>query len=329
MYFVHFESQNATLKSLKQDILRAIAYFDIFSYPLKKEEIWQFLQQCCEKYDFAQALEQMVSDGMISYSQGFYSLSDCNSLVQRRLKGNAIAAAQMPGAKRIARFLSGFPYVRAVGISGSLSKDFADENSDIDFFVITASDRLWIGRTLMHLFKKLTFLAGKQHWFCMNYYVDEIGLQIKEKNIFTAIETATVLPFQGSEAFREFFLANSWVNALFPNHVSNLENSRQVSNNLLKRFVEKILNNRIGDWLDKSLMRLTCKRWKKKANTFKLNNRGIIMGLDAGRHYAKPDPNNFQVKVVEQYEKKMQELMLKILASVKEPNHIKVSFLKK
>lgn len=329
MYFVHFESQNATLQSLKQDILRAIAYFDIFSYPLKKDEIWQFLQHCSERYEFARALDEMVADGIISYSQGYYGIEDCISMVQRRLKGNALAGALVSRAHKIAAFLSAFPYVRAIGISGSLSKNFADEKSDIDFFIITSENRLWIARTFMHIFKKLTFLAGKQHWFCMNYYVDEKGLQIREKNIFTAIETATVLPSQGQDSFREFFIANSWVNSMFPNHVNNLDSSKKISEPFYKRLIEGIFNNKAGDWLDNKLRQITCKRWSKKSNNHKLNSRGIIMGLDAGKHYAKPDPNNFQVKVVEQYETKMQALMLKILSKTKQSSQFNVSFLKK
>ncbi len=329
MYFVHFESQNDTLLSLRIDILRTLAYFDIFSYPLKKEEIWQFLQQCCEMHDFNTALDELAADGIIFFADGFYGLQHNISLVQRRLKGNTLATAQLPRAQKIARFLSGFPYVRAVGISGSLSKNFADEKSDIDLFVITSANRLWIARTIMHLFKKLTFLAGKQNWFCMNYYVDEKGLQIKEKNIFTAIETATLLNLQGSESFREFFLANAWVNALFPNHVSNVDSIKEVQNHFVKRIIEKLFNNKAGDWLDNKLMNITGKRWNKKTTKQKLNTRGIIMGLDAAKHYAKPDPCNFQVKVLEQYEKKLQELMLKIVTSTKDPDEVNLSFLKK
>src|SRR6202022_4223033 len=90
--------------------------------------------------------------------------------------------------------------------------------SDIDFFIITKANRLWIARTLMHLFKKLTFLTGHQGWYCMNYYVDEEALQIEEKNIFTATELITLLPVCGNGTMEEFFRANNWASSYFPNY---------------------------------------------------------------------------------------------------------------
>jgi predicted nucleotidyltransferase len=120
----------------------------------------------------------------------------------------------MTKAKGVGRLLIKFPFVRGVGISGSLSKNFADDKSDIDLFIITEKDRLWIARTLMHCFKKLTFLANRQHHYCMNYYVDEQQLQIAEKNIYTAIEVDTLIPLEGDVVFEQFYTANTWTRTL-------------------------------------------------------------------------------------------------------------------
>ena len=57
-------------------------------------------------------------------------------------------------AKWGASIIAAFPFVRAVGISGSLSKQYADENSDIDYFIITAANRLWIAKNLPAYFQK-------------------------------------------------------------------------------------------------------------------------------------------------------------------------------
>src|SRR6266478_4413244 len=98
---------------------------------------------------------------------------------------------------KIGRFLSRFPYVTGVGISGSLSKMDAREKADFDFFIVTKANRLWIARTIMHLFKKLTFITGKQHLYCMNYYLDEKALQLRDQNIYTAVEAITLIPVSG------------------------------------------------------------------------------------------------------------------------------------
>jgi hypothetical protein len=92
-----------------------------------------------------------------------------------------------------------FPFVRGIGISGSLSKNYADEDADIDFFIITSRNHLWIARTFLHGLKKLSFLVGKQDWYCMNYFIDEEALVIAEKNIFTATEVVTLKPVCGEK----------------------------------------------------------------------------------------------------------------------------------
>ncbi|MEI9810645.1 MAG: hypothetical protein WDO16_23755 [Bacteroidota bacterium] len=151
-------------------------------------------------------LEQLVAEGTIFRIAEFYLLQNDSALVKRRREGNQRAGQLLPKAMRIGRFLSRFPYVRGVGISGSLSKMYADEKADIDFFIITKANRLWIARTFMHLFKKLTFLTGRQHLYCMNYYIDEKALKLGEQNIYTAIETVTLLPAGGNAMQGFFFL---------------------------------------------------------------------------------------------------------------------------
>ena len=147
---------------MKHDILATLSYFDIFDYPLTQGEIYQFLGKSHLQPEFHVGLNQLVFESWIYKFDEFYTLQDNYSLVSRRRKGNARAREMLRTAEKIAGFLSGFPFVRGIAVSGSLSKNFADENSDIDFFIIMAPNRLWLGRTILHCFKKLTFLFKKQ-----------------------------------------------------------------------------------------------------------------------------------------------------------------------
>src|SRR4030095_7313073 len=174
-------------------ILRIMAYFDIFQYPLTKKEITQFLPELFSDAKLDLILQSMVLNKTVFLHSDFYSLHDNPLLACRRKEGNLRAKNLIPKGYSIGKFLYRFPFVRAIAISGSLSKNFADENADIDFFIITKANRLWIARTIMHLFKKLTFITGHQHYFCMNYYIDEEAWLIQDKNIFTAIEIGTLL----------------------------------------------------------------------------------------------------------------------------------------
>ena len=132
-------------------------------------------------------LASLIEEGIIFKCEDFYSLQNNFLLAQRRVAGYEAAVKQLCIARQVAKFLSRFPFVRSIAVSGSLSKYYADKDTDIDFFIITASNRLWIARTCMHILKKLSFLFGRQHYLCMNYYIDEKALEIQEKNIFTAM----------------------------------------------------------------------------------------------------------------------------------------------
>jgi predicted nucleotidyltransferase len=262
----------------------------------------------CSQEEFNYSLHELTTANWIYKFDEFYLLQDNFALISRRRKGNTRARQMIKTAEKLAGFLSAFPFVRGVAVSGSLSKNFADENSDIDFFIITAPNRLWLARSFMHAFKKLTFLFKKQDWFCMNYYIDEEMLNIREKNVFTATEVATLLPLRGINTFRLFFDKNKWSREFLPNHVLKISYVEESKNNFFKRSVEFIFNNPLGNLLDKGLMKITRSRWQKKSRNKKLNRRGIVMGMDAGKHYAKPDPEHFQKKIMEVYEKNLYHL---------------------
>jgi predicted nucleotidyltransferase len=291
--------------SVKRHILATLSYFDIFDYPLTQTEIVQFLKITCDHEEFTASLHNLIMESWVFRFDEFYLLRDDYSLVQRRRKGNIKAKIMLKTAEKIAAFLSSFPFVKGIAVSGSLSKNYADEHSDIDFFIITEKNKLWLARTFMHLFKKIAILFKKEHMFCMNYYVDESMLQIKEKNIYTATEVSTLLPLRGITVFQDFFRENSWSRSLLPNHSLRISYVEQSKNPILKRIIELIFRNSLGDLLNWCLMNISIYRWNQKTKAGKLNKKGTVMALDASTHYAKPNPIVFQEKFMEAYEKKI------------------------
>jgi predicted nucleotidyltransferase len=273
------------------------------------DEIYLYLPVKCDATDFEHALKYLVIDRTVYHFGRFYTLKNDYFLVERRLQGNARATKMMGTAKRVSNLLVRFPFVKGIAISGSLSKNFADEDSDIDLFIITAKNRLWIARTLMHCFKKLTFLVKREHYFCMNYYIDEEELQIREKNIYTAIEIATLIPVHGDTTFEQFYAANNWTRNYLPNKYMRLTTAKSLKRSWLKRGFEWLFNKQLGVALDDLLMKITTERWDKKRQQKKLNIKGLIMGMDAGKHYAKPDPKNFQEKLILKYQLKLSQIL--------------------
>jgi hypothetical protein len=286
-------------------ILKTLAYFDIFDYPLSENEIQNLLQELVDASIFAEAIKLLLHDKIIFSLNGFYALENDVAKVERRLEGNMRARNLLPTARKIGSFLFKFPYVRGVAISGSLSKNYADKKGDIDFFIITKANRLWIARTVLHLFKKSTFLIGRQHYYCMNYFIDEEALRIPERNIYTATEVITLLPVAGSAAMDEFFEVNAWSKEMFPAYAA--DSGPKTSNNItgLKAFGERIFN---GDNFDNFLFRWTSRRWKKKEMRRQKNSKGKVMNLLTGKHFSKSDPEAFQQKILSLYQGRIKRL---------------------
>jgi hypothetical protein len=296
-------------QTLENSILKTLAYFDIFRYPLLEAEIRQFLDIPVITIALEHTIKNLVEKQRIFRLGEFYSLRNDQSLAEYRKKGNDRAKHLLKKGMRIADFLYHFPFVKAVGISGSLSKNFADPKADIDFFIITSKNRLWVARSILHLYKKLTYLAGRQNYYCMNYFVDETALNIEQRNIYTATEIKTLLPVKGKIAFENFFRINEWSDEFLPVYPAQQLPQEKKAAIKFKQLIERICNAGFGERLDNWLMKITASRWKSKELKGKKNKKGLTLGLITGKHFARTNPDFFQEKLLALYHDKVSLLL--------------------
>ncbi|MCU0414960.1 MAG: nucleotidyltransferase domain-containing protein, partial [Ignavibacteriaceae bacterium] len=256
---------NFTLNPLKKSIIRTLAYYDIFSYPLTADEIYYNLDENhTTPEEVKKELESLYSNQLIQFKNNFYLLNNDDSYIRRREAGNELAVKRLKTARRVSGFISRFPFIRGILLSGSISKGFMEEDSDIDYFVITHPNRVWFSRLMLMLFKKI-FLFNSKKIFCINYFVDSENLEIEEKNIFTATELVTLLPTFGREIYDELYKKNIWVKQFFPNYPKR--DTREVLNRkdgVIKSLLERILGRKLGDKIDDYAMVLFDKFNKTK-----------------------------------------------------------------
>jgi hypothetical protein len=280
--------------------MRALVYFEIFSYPLTAEEIFQFSNYPDATLDeVSEKLQNLVKQSLVFRFDSFFQIKNDPSWVLRRLDCNRRADRLLPLARRIARFIGGFPYVRGVFVSGSLSKHSMSADSDIDFFIVTQPGRLWLARTLLVLFKKI-FLFNSHKYFCVNYFLDTEHLEIEEKNLFTATEIATLLPMYGRDSCEAFRRSNGWVREFLPHFPPRpIGETPPCRCSFFKKTLEFLLASRLFGWLDAQAMRLTLSHWRRK---FRHLDDGTFRGaFKSARHVSKHHPLYFQQRVLEQY----------------------------
>jgi len=297
----------------KKNIIKLLAYFDMFDHPVSSDEI-QFFLSCTtiSQNELENILCQLQDDRHVFRHGAFYSLRNDPLLLAKRLKGHTLALTMLAAAHKGVRFFSRFPFVRGIAISGSLSKNVAEEDSDIDLFIITKANRLWIARTFMCLFIKIFSRRRRKDWFCLNYFVDEAALQIEEKNVFTAMEIITLMPVYGN-IMNDFYRANTWVSNYYQGYDKKAGvHQMTASDHWSKKLMEFFFNNKFGNWLDTYLMRITMRRWGRSEEKKKLNSKGNQFGMKAGKHFSKPNPVYFQEKLLFRYNEKMNDLKLQM-----------------
>lgn len=287
-----------SLCQTERAILHTLLYFEIFSYPLTAQEVFEFANCPAASADeVSEKLDGLVAQGVAFRVGRFYLAQPEPAWVSRREDCNRRADAALPVARRMARLIGGFPFVRGVCVSGSLSKHCMSTDSDIDFFIITEPRRLWLARTLLVLFKK-TVLLNSHKYFCVNYFVDTEHLQIEEQNQFTATETATLLPMYGHEWYERFHAANAdWVRAFCPNFPKRATaDTPPHTRSMLKKAAEWLLGGWLGERLDLWAMRATVGFWRRKFPHF--DEGEFNVALKSRRHVSKHHPMYFQKKVL-------------------------------
>jgi hypothetical protein len=301
-----YHTTGAMLDDVSSSIVRTLLYFDIFRYPLTENELWR-LCDCAvaDENDVQTAIEALLGAGHIHECEGFYFIGNDESIVALRREKNARAAKYHAPAAFFSNLIDAFPFTRAVFLSGSLSKECMDASSDIDYFIITEPGRLWLNRTLLVLFKKLVLLNSYK-FFCVNYFITSGNLEIPDRNRYTAVEIAFLIPTRGAEAYHSFMAHNAWVADYLPHFpLRDTSGLPLRKKKFFKSALERLLSGSFGDRLDEMCFRLTVRNQLKKFRH--LGEEEFHSAMRSAKDVSKHHPQNFQHRVLHTLEEKYAE----------------------
>lgn len=190
---------------------------------MRKEEIWKFLiaSQKVSKKDFLYVLRNKFEN-----KNNLFFLPGKKYLVSERFLRMEESRKKEKKARKITKILSFIPTVLLLGISGSLSLENAKKTDDIDIFIITRKNTLWITRAIVLLLlivlgeKRASGEKFAKDKICPNMFMSESALFFsKEKqNLFTAHEIAQLKIFVNkSNIYERFLQSNSWILDFMPN----------------------------------------------------------------------------------------------------------------
>jgi hypothetical protein len=183
----------------------------------------------------------------------YFALRGREYLVQTRQRREEIAARVWPKAAYYARMIASLPFVRMVAVTGSLAMNNAEEGKDVDFMIVTTSNRLWTVRALCLLVARVAKLAGIN--LCPNYLVTTRALELKERSLYVAHELAQMIPLSGLATYQKMRQINDWTEEYLP-HAAGApalpSGVRQVQvDSLIKVILEFLFRLPFASWLEK------------------------------------------------------------------------------
>ena len=204
------------MTSLRSAVAKTLAYSRHFGLPLTPEKLHHWL----------------ISDKPIGpepIKKYFPVLTSAEKkTITERLR---VSQKKHAAALRVAGLLSFFPTIKMICSTGSLAVDNAQDNDDLDFFIVTSANTLWLTRPLVIFLLKALGLRRPtslpEHRspvvsdkVCDNLWLDETALALPKNklNLYTAHEVLQARPlFDRGNTYTKFIRANSWTSGYLAN----------------------------------------------------------------------------------------------------------------
>lgn len=230
-------------KILVLEIKKIIVFFDLFDYPLTSLELYNYLDQKFILSEIIFSLESL--EDIIECKNGFWFLSGRENLVALRQLRYNYSVRKLKIAKRYAKIFGLLPYVKVVTLANVIGAHNMRDEGDIDFFIISDRNRLWLTRLFCAGFAKILnkrpTQINKQDKLCLSFYISADNLNLDSLKIEPADPyfdywLKTMVPLYNQNKVYENFL---FANNLRGGQVS-FSKSINKKNNILLNSLEQI-----------------------------------------------------------------------------------------
>lgn len=215
---------------LERSIFDTLRYFDIFSLPLTATQIWRLLivvrQSGGPRWEgyglpsFSSVRTALSTSPWlrerIAARWGHYYLRGHDAVIEEKFQRHVLAQAKWKLTRRIVPFLAGVPFVRMIGVTGSLSLSHTRSASDLDLFFVVRAGRIWTARLLVVLVAQV--LGRRRKWVdreapdkvCLNHYIadDALVMDPAARSLYTAVLYTRLVPLVGLDVWCRWRDAN-------------------------------------------------------------------------------------------------------------------------
>lgn len=293
--------------ALAAAIKKTLAYADLFDYPLTPQELHYGLIEHAATYaEVRHELEHLCAAGEIVQREGYFCFPGREVCVDTRNRRRQVSTQTLARHNGVLRLIKNFPFIRGVALSGALAFQNAEEDGDLDLFVIVAPGRVWITYFGLVLLMKA---LGKRREVCLNCLLDGAHLAITERDFFIAHQIVFLQPLAGAEQLREFFRANEWCAKYLPQtepaarittavRAQDAARARKRWRNVL----ETVLLRRIFDFAERVIFKL----YRRRIRTLTRHLQPQAIVAESGR--IKLFTNDHRFRLQQRLERRLQEL---------------------
>lgn len=243
--------------ALTDAVLEALAYADVFDWPLTSAEIHRWMPIAASADEVDTAIGSGRRSGTVVSIGDLHVLTGREHLVDERARRVVHAAQLWPEALRYGRWLARLPWIRLVAVTGSLAVDAPADDADIDLLVVTDDGRLWLARAMtigvVRLAARVSPRASSDGALrlCPNYLLTTSSLDLRERDLYTAHELAQLVPLCGPETYADLLARNRWYRDYLPNHPGHSGPIAGVGRGWIRRVIERWTLVRLVDRLER------------------------------------------------------------------------------
>lgn len=240
--------------SERDAVIATVSYSDVFSFSLTRSELVYWLIQRRAPIDSKKAERIVAKECCVLGS--FIYLPNRKKTLMLRKKRFLYSRNKWDIARRAAEYLKHIPTIELVGVTGALAMNNAEDDDDVDLFIIAGKNRMWVSRLLAILIFELFGIrrrpnekSGVKDKICLNMFmrIDALRLPQKEQNLYTAHEVLQMHPlWQRKNSYAMFLYKNDWVKKYLPNAWKNKEKYAH-TNEIVRH--EKNICDFIGWWI--------------------------------------------------------------------------------
>ncbi len=287
-----------TNHQLTKDILQTVARFDLFDYPLTDFELWQFLPN---KYSYKIVKSHLKELPLLKTKYGFFFLPTRDKIVALRQNRYRFSEQKIKIAQQRLKLITWLPGLKFIALANIIGPNNLKAEADLDLFIITAKNRLWLVKLGATIILKLTGLRPTpkkvKNKLCLSFLVDTDALDLTtcrlgDEDWYFTYWLAGLKPLWGeAEVYLTLLQANPWLKHNLPNWSDQLNIFEKIfKNKNTKAFSGQLgkLINQLSQKLHEKLMAPILQQTKNKTSAVIINDHILkLHSLDRRANFIK------------------------------------------